>query len=83
MVDTLTYKQWFDRLGPGIDRLEAQGWVFAPGARRAAAMTAMGNQHRGRRASVAAVVDVLERSKVAVTIGLTPIEASFGACVYG
>lgn len=83
MADKLTYAQWFDRLSPGIDRLEAQGWVFAPGTRRNAAMTAMGNQHNGRHASIGAVTDVLERSKVALIVGSVRVVAHYGANAYG
>lgn len=83
MTDTLTYAQWFDRLAPGIDRLEAQGWVFAPGTRRNAAMTALGNQHNGTRASIGAVADVIERSKVALTVGPIRVVAHYGATAYG
>lgn len=79
----LTYAEWFDRVAPGIDRLEAQGWVFAPGTRRNAAMTAMGNQNNGRSASIAAVTDLLEGSKVALTVGPIHVSAHFGATAYG
>ena len=83
LMADLTYAQWFDRLSPGIDRLEAQGWVFAPGTRRNAAMTAMGNQHNGMNASVCAITDLLQSSKVALTVGPIRVAAHFGATAYG
>lgn len=64
-VMDLTYAEWFDRVAPAINWLESSGYVFAPETRRDAAMTAMGNQHRGARTAHHAMVDSIHRNTIA------------------
>lgn len=64
-----TYAQWFDALTPVFELLQRQGYVFAPEARRDAAMNALGNQHLGASVVKAVVVDTVMKGAIATPGG--------------